>query len=115
SPRPFIAVAEWLGDKGLSAPAILGRDLERGLLLIDDFGDDRLRERLDAAPGQEQALYEIATDLLVHLHRQPVMPGLRPHGLAEWLFELQLFTNWYCPAVCIVPDEAAWDAAWEEV
>ena len=41
-------------------------------------GDDRLRERLDLAPGQEIALYEIATDLLVHLHRQPVMPGLSP-------------------------------------
>ncbi len=114
-PRPFIAVAEWLGKAGLSAPAILGRDLERGLLLIDDFGDDRLRERLDLAPGQEIALYEIATDLLVHLHRQPVMPGLRPQGLAEWLSELHLFTNWYCPAVGVAPDVAGWDAAWEEV
>ena len=49
-PRPFIAVAEWLAGAGLSAPRILGRDLERGLLLIDDFGDDRLREALDEAP-----------------------------------------------------------------
>src|SRR5215218_7278762 len=49
-PRPFIAVAEWLEQAGLSAPHILGRDLERGLLLIDDLGDDRLREALDAAP-----------------------------------------------------------------
>ena len=114
-PRPFVAVAEWLGERGLSAPAILGRDLERGLLLIDDFGDDRLRERLDLAPGQEGGLYGIATDLLVHLHRQPVMPGLRRHGLAEWLSELQLFTNWYCPATGIAPDMAGWEAAWEEV
>ena len=114
-PQPFIAVAEWLGGVGLSAPAILGRDLERGLLLIDDFGDDRLREALDEAPERERELYEVATDLLVHLHGQPAMPGLRPHGLEEWLSELQLFTGWYCPAVGVDPDVAAWDAAWAEV
>ncbi len=113
-PRPFIAVAEWLSGAGLSAPAILGRDLERGLLLIDDFGDDRLREALDEAPERELELYEVATDLLVHLHRQPAMPGLRPHGLEEWLSELHLFTNWYCPAVGVEPDVAGWDAAWAE-
>lgn len=114
-PRPFIAVAEWLVEAGLSAPAILGRDLERGLLLIDDFGDARLRETLDAAPARESELYTIAADVLVNLHRHPVMPGLRPHGLEEWLGELHLFTNWYCPAVGIEPDVKAWDAAWAEV
>jgi aminoglycoside/choline kinase family phosphotransferase len=114
-PRPFIAVAEWLGGAGLSAPAILGRDLERGLLLIDDFGDDRLREALDSAPERETELYAMATDLLVHLHRQPAMPGLRPHGLDEWLGELTLFTNWYCPAVGVEPDIPGWESAWNEV
>jgi aminoglycoside/choline kinase family phosphotransferase len=114
-PRPFIAVAEWLAAAGLSAPAILGRDLERGLLLLDDFGDARLRETLDAAPARETELYGVATDLLVNLHRHPVMPGLKPHGLDEWLNELHLFTNWYCPAVGIEPDMAGWEAAWAEV
>jgi aminoglycoside/choline kinase family phosphotransferase len=114
-PRPFIAVAEWLNGVGLSAPAILGRDLERGMLLLDDFGDDRLREALDEAPGRETELYETAIDLLVHLHARPPMPGLKPHGLAEWLGELHLFTNWYCPAVGVAPDMDGWEAAWAEV
>src|SRR5690606_3847924 len=55
-PRPFIAVAEWLVAAGLSAPAILARDLASGLLLIEDFGDTRLRETLDAAPRRELEL-----------------------------------------------------------
>ena len=114
-PRPFVAVAEWLGGAGLSAPAILGRDLERGLLLIDDFGDDRLREALDDRPEREMELYAVATDLLVHLHGQPAMPGLKRHGLEEWLAELHLFTNWYCPAVGVKPDLPAWESAWAEV
>src|SRR5215218_11492197 len=49
-PRPFIAVAEWLTGRGLSAPEILARDLEKGLLLLDDFGSERLRETLDDDP-----------------------------------------------------------------
>jgi aminoglycoside/choline kinase family phosphotransferase len=114
-PRPFIAVAEWLAGAGLSAPAILGRDLNHGLLLIDDFGDDRLREALDEAPERESALYEVATDLLVHLHAQPSMPELKPHGMEQWLVELELFTSWYCPAMGIAPDLAGWEAAWTEV
>ena len=114
-PRPFIAVAEWLAGAGLSAPAILGRDLNHGLLLIDDFGDDRLREALDEAPERETELYQVATDLLVHLHGQPPMPDLKPHGLEQWLVELELFTDWYCPALGIAPDLAGWEAAWTEV
>lgn len=114
-PRPFIAVAEWLSDAGLSAPAILGRDLERGLLLIDDFGDARLRETLDDAPEREMALYEVATDLLVHLHAQPHMPGVKTHGLEQWLSELQLFPDWYCDALDLKVDLEGWTAAWRDV
>jgi len=114
-PRPFVAVAEWLAGAGLSAPAILARDLDRGLLLIDDFGDARLREALDALPDRETELYTLAVDLLVHLHRHPPMPGLRPHGLAQWLEELQLFPDWYCAALGLDVDTDSWRAAWRAV
>src|SRR3954469_24332545 len=114
-PRPFVAAAEWLAGAGLSAPSILARDLERGLLLIDDFGDDRLRETLDAAPDREAELYALAVDVLVHLHALPPMPGLRPHGLEQWLDELLLFPDWYCPALGLTVDADAYRAAWREV
>jgi hypothetical protein len=114
-PRPFIAVAEWLDSVGLSAPQILARDLDKGLLLLGDFGDWRLREHLDEDPTNERDLYELATDLLVHLHRHEPMPGLRVHSLDVWLEELTLFTDWYCPAVGIEPDKDAYQAAWRTV
>jgi len=113
--RPFVAVAEWLGTVGLSAPQIMARDLDRGLLLLDDFGDWRLREILDEDPTRERELYELATDLLVHLHSHPPMEGLRPHGLDQWLEELQLFTEWYCPALGLSVDVEGYRAAWIEV
>ena len=114
-PRPFIAVAEWLIGAGLSAPDIIARDLERGLLLLGDFGSVRLRETLDADPGRERELYKLATDVLVHIHSHPVMAGLKPHGLDQWLEELALFTDWYCPAVGAEVDTSAYRAAWTEV
>ena len=114
-PRPFIAAAEWLVQAGLSAPRILARDLEQGLLLIDDFGDTRLRETLDVTPERETELYTLAVDLLVHLHRQPPMPGLKPHGLDQWLTELQLFPEWYCPTLGLDVDVQAYGDAWRTV
>ncbi|HWU92781.1 MAG TPA: phosphotransferase, partial [Sphingomicrobium sp.] len=114
-PRPFIAVAEWLVGHGLSAPEILARDLDKGLLLLGDFGDVRLRETLDADPQRERELYELATDVLVHLHNHPPMAGLKPHGLEQWLQELELFTQWYCPAVGLDVDEPGYGAAWRQV
>ncbi len=115
-PRPFVAIAEWLQQIGLAAPRVLAADLEQGLLLLDDFGDARMRETVDEDPAIERELYETAVDVLVHLHRQPPMPGLSPHGLGEWLTELRLFPDWYVPAVGLPPVEVeSWDAAWREV
>jgi aminoglycoside/choline kinase family phosphotransferase len=114
-PRPFIAVAEWLCAKGLSAPDILAQDLENGLLLLADFGDARLRETLDTDPQREQELYERATDVLIHLHRHAPMDGLPSHGLDQWLDEVMLFIDWYCPAVEIEVDRQSFRQAWHEV
>ncbi|MFC7537496.1 aminoglycoside phosphotransferase family protein [Sphingomonas sp. GCM10030256] len=113
-PRPFVAVAEWLGNAGLSAPEILARDIEGGLLLLSDLGNDRLREALDAAPGRERDLYEVATDVLVHLHRHPPMEGLPRHGLDQWLDELMLFPDWYCRALDLQVDVDGYREAWTE-
>ena len=113
--RPFVAVAEWLCSVGLSAPEILARDVDRGLLLLGDFGDWRLREFLDSDPSREMEMYALATDVLIHLHSTPAMAGLPVHGLQQWLEELALFTDWYCPALHLSVDVDTYRAAWTEV
>ncbi len=114
--RPFVAIATWLEQIGLVAPKVLAADLEQGLLLLEDFGDARMREALDADPAAERDLYDTAVDVLVHLHRQPPMDGLPKHGLEEWLAEVQLFPDWYAPAVGLEDfDREGWDAAWRDV
>jgi N-acetylmuramate 1-kinase len=114
-PQPFAAVGSWLIEHGLSAPKVLASDLGKGLLLLRDFGDIRFRETVDNDPRRERELYELATDVLIHLHGHPPMPGLQVHGLAQWLDELALFTDWYCPAVGLEADVDGYRSAWHEV
>lgn len=114
-PRPFIAVGEWLGAHGFAAPRILARDLDQGLLLLEDFGDARLREHLDAAPQDELALYTRAVDLLADLHRLPAQPDLPPYDRAVYQREAGLLTEWFAPAAGLDVDAAAYTAAWDAV
>ncbi len=113
-PRPFIAVAQWLVERTFRAPAILASDLTQGLVLIEDFGDDRLREAIDASSDEGMALYAPAIDLLGRLHAYPAGP-FAPYDRAVLAREAALFVDWYCPAIGIVPDRAGWDAAWDAV
>lgn len=113
-PRPFIEIARWLCERGFAAPAIHGVDLERGLVLLDDFGDVRLRETADELSEREIALYEAAIDILVQLRTHEAGP-LPPYDRAVLRREANLLTEWYCPAVGIAADQAGYDAAWDAV
>lgn len=113
-PRPFLKVAGWLRERGFAAPEILAEDLEQGLVLLQDFGDARMRETADAAPESELRLYEAAVDLLVRLHREEPM-ALRPYDAREYQREAGLLTEWYCPAIGLEADAEAYRAAWDPV
>ena len=114
-PRPFVHMAEYLAGIGLAAPRILARDLDHGLLLIEDFGSDRMREAVDADPSREASIYRGVIDVLIELHRHAPAPGLEPHGLSHWLSEVTLFTDWYGPAVGLDLDQASFVEAWRAV
>ena len=113
-PRPFIAIAEHLLADGFAAPRILARDLEEGLVLIEDFGDLRVKEHLDDQPDAELAVYGRAIDLLTDLHRLPAAP-VPPYDRAVYQREVDLLTQWYCPAIGLTVDQDAYVAAWDAV
>ena len=111
-PRPFIAIAGHLSGLGFAAPQILASDLAHGLVLLEDFGDARMREVVDAAPESEDRIYADAVSLIARLHRHGPA-DIRPYDRAEYLREVNLLTEWYCPAVDVVPDQAGYEAAWD--
>lgn len=112
--RPFLSVARWLNERGFAAPAVLAVDVARGLVLLEDFGDARMRETVDADATAVVPLYEAAVDLLVAL-RAHVPAELRTYDRAELQREAALLTEWYCPAIGAAVDEAGYVAAWDEV
>src|SRR5262249_32428079 len=66
---PFVAMAKGLREKGFSAPEILHADLEQGLLLIEDLGDERVVQ--GDPPALKEECYTTAVDALLHLHQRP--------------------------------------------
>lgn len=113
-PRPFLAVSHWLENNGLRAPHSIAEDAEAGWVLLEDFGDWRIREWLDAHPGDEGRLYEAAVDALVTLHG--VAPGpFAPFDLTEYQREAGLFLEWFCPSKGLDVDARGWRDAWDVV
>jgi N-acetylmuramate 1-kinase len=112
-PRPFINVAEYLAGNGFRAPAIFAKDLDRGLVLIEDFGDDRMREHLDTVPADESKVYRQAIDTILGLLRVECA-NLPPYDEAAYLREVQLLTQWYMPAMQLHINQPAFDIVWKE-
>jgi N-acetylmuramate 1-kinase len=111
---PFLRAATWLDANGMRAPYILARDTGRGLVLLEDFGENRMRDYLDAWPDDEREIYRTAVDALTVLHRLPPGPFL-DYSMSEYQREVRLFSEWYCPAQNLVIDAAGYGAAWEQV
>jgi N-acetylmuramate 1-kinase len=103
--RPFVAMANGLRDRGLSAPVIHYADLDAGFLITEDLGDTGVVEGDPPRPIAER--YEVATDLLVVLHCQTLpetLPLTRQSSYAiptydvdALLVEAGLMLEWYLP------------------
>ncbi len=114
NPRPFVAIARHLREQGFAAPEILAEDMDHGLVLIEDFGDERMRETLDAEPGLEEQIYTDVVALLATLHRLPPA-AVPPYSRDELHRETRLFTEWYCPAAGLEVDARRYGLAWDTV
>jgi tRNA threonylcarbamoyl adenosine modification protein YjeE len=105
--RPFVAVAEVLRDAGLSAPEIYAADLERGFLVLEDFGDRVFGVEIARTPRAE--LWRAATDTLLVLAQVPVPDAIPlsdgtahrvpPQDASVLGIEVELLPDWYWPAV----------------
>ena len=113
-PRPFLHVGKWLLQHGLRAPAIHAEHPDRGLVLIEDFGVDRMRDWLDEHAHAEEETYSRAIDALVALHSRPPGP-FPPYDMEVYQREAGLFTEWFCPMQELRVDEESYRRAWDRV
>ena len=111
-PEPFLNVAAWLTEHGLRAPDILAADPPHGWVLLEDFGNDRMRDWIDEHPDGELAAYEGAIEALLELHKKPAGPFPR-YEMPIYRREAGLLTEWYCPALSLDVDTQGYAAAWD--
>ena len=112
--EPFLTIAGHLLDRGFAPPRPLGMDRERGLLLLEDFGDRRVAPLLAEEAENERQIYEKAVDILARLAAEPAPPGLPPYGDEAMAREVLLFTDWYGAALGLELDVDSYLAAWRE-
>jgi tRNA threonylcarbamoyl adenosine modification protein YjeE len=122
---PFVAMAKGLREQGLSAPEILHADLDQGLLLIEDLGEERVVAGEPPEPIEER--YAAAVDVLLHLHGRtlpdvlPVAPHVEyripPYDFEAFMIEAELLLDWYLPRLGVsveTADRASYRALWRE-
>ena len=122
---PYIALAAGLRRIDLSAPEILHADLDHGLILMEDLGDEPIVSGNPPAPVEMR--YATAVDLLASLHardlpnRLPVTSALDyrlpRYDIGAFLIEAELLLDWYLPsrgALVTTATRAAFDALWRE-
>jgi len=102
---PFIAIAQALRARGLSAPTIFAANRAAGLIILEDLGSELVVDGDPPAPIEPR--YEVAADLLAALHRM-AMPATLPveddvtytlprYDLEAFLIEAELLLDWYLP------------------
>jgi len=123
----FIAAADYLRARGLSAPEIVAAEPGQGLAVLEDLGDD-LYARLIEAGADETSLYQAAVDALIQLHAAPPPEILAGEGATWPLLAYDdlalktgsdLFLEWWPKFSGLEPfgDEvrAEWEALWAPV
>ena len=109
---PFLTVAGHLLDRGFLPPRPLAINRETGLLLLEDFGDQRVAPVLAREPGRESEIYESAVDTLARMAAETAPADIPPYDDAAMTREVTLFTDWYAPALSLDVDEHGYSLAW---
>ncbi len=92
--RPFVRIARYLKELGLSAPEILYQDASAGFLLLEDLGDNLFARDMARDPSIQLPLYKAASDVLTVLHRA-VPPALAVYSSETTVPLSALAYDWY--------------------
>jgi aminoglycoside/choline kinase family phosphotransferase len=91
----FLSIRALLDREGLPVPRLLGADIERGFLVLEDFGDRHLLQALDVSRPSPD--YAGALPLLLRLQGiEPDTTGLPEYSRGLLQEEFSRFYEWFC-------------------
>lgn len=92
---PFIAITNAFKNSVARFPAIFASDLDRGFLLLSDFGDKQLLPLLNNESAD--ALYHSAMDTLLHIQRCDFVLNYDVPHFDDALYwrEFEILNTWY--------------------
>lgn len=93
--RPFIAIAKAFAKEGVQTPQVFHADLDLGFLLLSDFGDDLLFNKL--TPNNVDHLYNQALEIIPRIQYCKEIPDLELTYFCDKpiVTELSYFTEWF--------------------
>lgn len=117
---PFVDIARFLRGHGVPVPEVVAERLDRGYLLLEDFGDQTYLKALEAGESPER-LYRAAVETLIGMQDTPAdgrcVAHDRPYDRAMLRRELALFTDWYIEGIVKTPitseDRLAFDRVFD--
>lgn len=100
---PFLNIATYLTQNGLSAPAIVQHDTRSGFVLMEDLGDNLIARMVARDPSLEVPLYKAIVDSLVALQALAVPSDLPAFDAAAMQEAALLPLDWYLGRTVPVP------------
>ena len=94
--EPFVRIGDYLREGGVRVPEIYVSDLEKGFLVLEDFGGLHFEDAL-AESGDRDDLYDLALQSMVPVTTMDstVAKKLAPFDRAWLIKELMIFHEWF--------------------
>ena len=89
----FLDVTKIFSNFGLSVPCIVSNYANDGMLIIENFGNNKYSQILNKK--NKEKLYKVAIDSLIHLHQFSAGSTLKNYNKEDYLEESLLFFDWY--------------------
>lgn len=112
SAQQFVQIDKQMQAAKIRVPTVYAADFERGFLIIEDFGNEMLKARLDVESGQQ--LFDRIAPLLQSMSQCPA-EGLPEYSRQKLDTELNLFVDWYLPKHKAVKLSSAELSCWQRL
>ena len=104
--KKFVKISNLLSDK-VTVPKIFLKLKENNILIIENFGEKKFSNIVNKT--NQNSLYLLATDALIHVHKQKINYNLDFYDENKFTNESNLFFEWFLQEDSSVKDKSKQD------